>query len=110
MNNFATMKWLALLFGIYVFSLACMPCVDEIDHNCTNQSEQSAHQTSSQNHHQSSACSPFCVCVCCNVNVVVANYFVSTNPTVIQRKSYVPVYENIISNYNHSIWQPPKIG
>jgi len=105
-----SMKWLAVLLSIYVLSLACMPCVDEIDHNCTSQTEQSSNQTSDQNHHQSNACSPFCVCVCCNVTVVVANFVVNTSPIAFQRKSFVPVYENILSNYNHSIWQPPKIG
>ena len=104
------MKWLAFFISIYILSLASMPCVDRNNHVCANHSEQTSQNDSPRNSEQSNACSPFCVCACCNVSVIVPYYYTDTDPIAFHKSSYIPIYENITSAYNGSIWQPPKLG
>ena len=104
------MKWLALLVSMYILSLASMPCVDEPNHVCTKHQEHSTQNDTQQNNNLPNTCSPFCVCACCNVSVVVSFYFVNTIPSRLVQNAYIPFYENITSRFNVSIWQPPKIG
>ena len=98
------------MVSIYILYLASMPCVDGVNHVCASASEQTSHNDNPINTEKSDACSPFCVCACCNVSVIIPCYFVDTNPQEFAKNTYIPIYENIISIYNGSIWQPPKIG
>ena len=104
------MKWLALILSLYIFSLSSIPCVDEGNHVCANYSAQSADQHSTNDNNQPGTCSPFCVCACCNVSVVISNYYCTNNPFRLMSISYVPLYEHITSNYHVAIWQPPKVS
>ncbi|HSD09181.1 DUF6660 family protein [Flavobacterium sp.] len=106
------MKFLNLLFSIYIVVLSCMPCADAsytignktaTFHNETN--------TSSDKHHDD-LCSPFCVCNCCGQQImtvfspIVYNFPIKFGGIKTLNSFYTSVFH---SNFYGSIWQPPQI-
>jgi hypothetical protein len=103
------MKMLAYILCIYIVYLVSLPCVDEDNYSCSSYLEQSSHQANDHDHQHHNTCSPFCVCVCCNVTVVMAKYWVQKKPFRLAQPAFIPFYEKIISVYHSNIWQPPKV-
>ena len=102
------MKIFVHIVCIYVLYLVSLPCVDGVSDVCTRKTEQSpkpADGHENQHHH---TCSPFCVCSCCNVTVVITKYLVQKKPSRLTQPAFIPFYEKITSVYYSNIWQPPK--
>ncbi|WP_091208092.1 DUF6660 family protein [Mucilaginibacter gossypiicola] len=104
------MKYLAIIFSVYMTILAILPCQDREDMiasvmHVTVQKSHSANDERGQE-----TCPPFCTCSCC-----------STARTLTARVAISIFIQSIIREYpNYSIaaiqdqpiniWQPPQIG
>jgi len=102
------MKIVALIFALYVAALHVLPCVDEVPHMavCTADFTQGTH------HHggdEADACSPFCVCSCCNVIMMMSSFIFADRPQWNATTTLVDHYRSYISSFVTSFWQPPKI-
>jgi len=64
------MKFIAIIFSVYIVYLVTVPCIDAVFHATDSVIEHTSHQGNACNHGGSDACSPFCVCSCCGVVVV----------------------------------------
>nr|WP_298152272.1 DUF6660 family protein [Flavobacterium sp.] len=98
--------------SVIIIALSGMPCADGApSFNKSPQTVQS--DSNSHTNHDNDACSPFCVCNCCTgigffevKQPASADIFVSA---LIEKQ--LPQYTStLFANFQHSIWQPPKIS
>ncbi len=104
------MKILALLLSAYVVFLVSLPCRD--GENCAYD----VHTGPVHNHNNPDSqdlpdgCSPFCVCSCCSVTVIMTDFHFESPRTFIPVEVNIPLKQDLYSHYYRQIWQPPKIG
>jgi hypothetical protein len=105
------MKYLAVLFGFYLISLALMPCGDVFDNTAGAKTAYSLHKvtegTEKCNHE---ACAPFCGCNCCSVgkNFPLQFVYVKIEPLLLVSYSLYPV--SMPNSQALEVWQPPKLA
>lgn len=103
------MKFICLLFCIYVLYLVSLPCKD--GGSCSNgfYTEQTAphHHPAEQDH--ADGCSPFCTCCCCNVTVVLTTFYFEPAPSFLPVEINFLLEERQSTAYPHLIWEPPKL-
>ncbi|MBS7566850.1 hypothetical protein KHS38_20765 [Mucilaginibacter sp. Bleaf8] len=106
------MKYLALLFSIYMIILAVLPCRDRDDFADMGKSYTSIQKshTADEKAGQES-CPPFCTCACC-----------STVRTLTPQLSFITIFVQPVSRtyaqtpvpaireQSISIWQPPRLA
>lgn len=65
-----------------------------------------------QDHHQSDndACSPFCICSCCQGFAALTTAPETASLSVTISANFISYSEKFISSSCASIWQPPKLG
>jgi hypothetical protein len=105
-----TMKYLSLIFSIYILYLVSVPCVDDPLHICSKISEQTSDQAPISHPDHADACSPFCVCSCCNVMVTISPVTIINQPYFSFQRSLVPESSTFISSFSLTFWQPPKLS
>jgi hypothetical protein len=67
------MKHLATTLSFMILLLMATPCHDYAQDNTLLKATQADHKTETNHSHQDTdLCSPFCVCQCCQSNVIVA--------------------------------------
>ena len=106
------MKALRFILALYIAFLTTLPCVDV----CDSCSPQGSGQISlypsnshSQQHNETDCCSPFCVCNCCQVSVVMQNTIIIPEP-IRNCISEIPVcLSGKIREISLPFWQPPKV-
>ncbi len=104
------MKFLTLLFNLYLLVLPCLPCGDVDD--CANENPTALSfqkEDNSKEKHEDDNCTPFCHCDCC-----ITTYYFQVNN---KEKAYIkpfatkkfPLLDDVFtSNTINIIWQPPK--
>lgn len=102
------MKFIALIFYMYLLLLPLVPCADKNKGEENVKHEMVAGNENHQNKDES--CPPFCYCSCCPVSVFTeaGNIY-----TLIEEKntSSKQIYSLSFCSFDfHSIWQPPKLG
>ncbi|HLA55950.1 MAG TPA: DUF6660 family protein [Flavobacterium sp.] len=107
------MKWLNVIFSIYLVALACLPCAD-METDCQNTA--TTKSVTADNHDNSSQhndlCSPFCICNCCGAQVLnfapPISFTFTILPDLISTSeiAYKPLFT---STFTGSIWQPPQL-
>jgi hypothetical protein len=102
------MKIFTILCSFFIFYLVTIPCVDEIIHIEKSMLENTTPQGHSCNHEDQDSCSPFCVCSCCGIVVVLTNIIFDSQPVFIQETEFLSIYTETSSNFFQSFWQPPK--
>lgn len=90
--------------------MVSVPCVDEIIHTHKSTLEQSTPQGNPCNHEDHDACTPFCVCSCCGIVVVLANIHFESQPIYSFETEFLTHYKETTSSFHQSFWQPPKLG
>lgn len=103
------MKFVAIILSIFIVYLVSVPCVDEIDHASKSVIEHSTPQGSPCNHNDHDACTPFCVCSCCGVVVVISLVHFDSLPYMMLQAVINSIQKELFSNFFQSFWQPPKL-
>lgn len=99
------MKLTSLILAILIVFLSGMPCDDSAVASANTQ----LHHDHGGGSAESDNCSPFCVCRCCQVPVVIPVPSLYTPLTVLNRYTKTSYYQGFYSNgINHSIWHPPQ--
>lgn len=106
------MKSAAFILSIYILLLTTIPCADsgekcqDVSGNCAiSQTHNFSHGHSEE---KNDSCSPFCVCNCCHVSVLITSIIYFSKSTEVLENFMQSFYKEITSQYNCSIWQPPK--
>jgi hypothetical protein len=108
--NFACVKFVSLIFSIYIAFIACYPCSDQA--TCVDEERTgttivfSGHEHSSQ---EIDLCSPFCICNCCSSQF--------NQPGSFSFEAYCPKFSDQnsvlrphrVKSIPHTIWQPPRL-
>ncbi|MCX6280570.1 MAG: hypothetical protein NTU51_01240 [Bacteroidetes bacterium] len=106
------MKVLRIILALYISFLTTLPCVDTAV-NCSNQQagECSLYplNSHSQQHNDIDCCSPFCVCNCCQVNVVTQALVILMEPSRVCINTYQVYSQGKIMEIPIPFWQPPKV-
>ncbi|QEM09074.1 DUF6660 family protein [Mucilaginibacter rubeus] len=104
------MKYLAIIFSVYMTILAILPCQDREDMiasvmHVTVQKSHSANDERGQE-----TCPPFCTCSCCSTaRTLTAKITIKVFTKSITRE--YPNYSTLaIQDQPINIWQPPQIG
>ncbi|MFV5696587.1 DUF6660 family protein [Flavobacterium sp. LB3P122] len=106
------MRIVNFILSIYFIILSCMPCVDIVYNYDSNSGITIVQQEQKQENHQE-ICSPFCICSCCGQQIVfqASNYFaIPTQPVSSVGKETILYIQKFVSNFNGTIWQPPKVS
>jgi hypothetical protein len=103
------MKFFAIILSFTIFYLVSIPCVDEIIHSNKSAIEHTSPQENPCNHSDHDACSPFCVCSCCGVVVVMSFIYFDSIPYLILQAIINPIQKSLYSSFYQSFWQPPKL-
>jgi len=86
------------------------PCMDGAIFIDNTHADQTNHHDVPAGHDDADGCSPFCICACCSVTVILTAFHFESHPF------YTPVQENIHTNqgvtstFFQHIWSPPKIS
>ncbi len=104
------MKVFVTILSIYILYLISLPCIDsaypsdDLTVLCTHQQN----QKNDDNHHD--ACSPFCICSCCSLIVIVFDIQFVSKPYIKSQPLFFPPSEDSISNLFYAVWVPPKLS
>lgn len=91
--------------------LISLPCADSQECNIAVRTQKISEATSHQEHsHESEACPPLCVCMCCTSYAYFQDFRQVTAPQPEIISLEYPYNEQFTSYDYQSIWQPPKIG
>jgi len=105
-------KYLVVLFCIYLQALFLMPCSDLYSQNVQQLPGSEIARGERHDTHAADLCTPFCGCNCCNISFAGKVYPVLLSipkPLTFARKIYAVRDALLISFYLGNIWQPPKI-
>lgn len=102
------MKFLAILFSIYILVLTAIPCIDKPDDPTLQKTEVSPQSGS---HHQDiDHCSPFCTCNCCSSPKIQQEVTIDFNSYPVLLGRFAEVSFNMIAFHLADIWQPPQLS
>ena len=104
------MKFIAVIYSVFILYLVTVPCADEVIHIEKSKLEQSTPQGKPCNHTEQDGCSPFCVCACCGVVVVMNFINYDCQPNSFIKTEFLSFYKDFTSSFFQSFWQPPKLG
>lgn len=98
------------MFSIYILILTVMPCVDQPEDPCVQQTSLS--QTSDDNQtNDFDQCSPFCSCECCVTPVIQQNQLVKLEYFTVLLNCFSDNYASVApSGYSIAVWQPPQLS
>ncbi|NJK98905.1 MAG: hypothetical protein HC905_31910 [Bacteroidales bacterium] len=102
------MRLIGFIFSVYILYLVSLPCVDGDLHSCKVSHEQSTENNTPSEH--TDTCSPFCVCSCCNVQVVLNAFIFETSPSLVYQIVHSGNFEGNEFLFAAFVWQPPKVG
>lgn len=105
------MKYLVIIFSLYMTVLTLMPCQDKEDISKSSEQTHAVQKPSNGvEHHGQETCPPFCSCACCSVS----KYFPLKKEQVEIVKtitiSYLLYLMPAIADLPIEIYQPPKIA
>ncbi len=104
------MKFVAIIISIFIFYMVSVPCVDEVIHIEKSILAKSTPQGNPCSPSEHDACTPFCVCSCCGVVVVIANIYFDSQPIFAFKTVFLSFNKTFTSNFFQSFWQPPKLS
>jgi len=107
------MKKFAFLLSIFIFTMAVMPCEDDIEGVAFKSEILSCFDGASHNHSQGKddPCTVFCICQCSGTTITIPSSLIYTviNNTVLY--SYSHYYTSLYSfDYSNGVWRPPILS
>jgi len=102
------MKLFALIMGIIVLAVSCMPCLGGAF--CIK-NEKAKIEVSKSGSHQDKEdnCSPFCICNCC-AGFFINHSFTSINILQINNcRNFVSYLPENITKISLPVWEPPRL-
>lgn len=109
---FDHMKWLMILFSLYVLALSAVPCCGD-DLCCEDEImlQQGNEGDKDHDHNRPEPpCSPFFSCSTCHGAVISQVTPAITPQFVISKKLRFQYTEHFLSEYATAIWQPPQVA
>lgn len=103
------MRWLIYILSLYILVLAVLPCTDHLLTPTQIDFAQVAADSHDQETHDT--CTPLCGCSCCGIHISEVSFFwyeTPLQPVVYKLVNQFFKNHYPISDYNGSIWQPPK--
>ncbi len=105
------MKYITIIFSLYMTFLAFWPCRDSDDFGDIAKSYSSFTKTHSSEDSEKETCTPFCTCACCSIVRTVAPH--SPVVTIFQqevKQTYGEPKVPALLDQVIAIWQPPQLG
>lgn len=105
------MKFLSVILALFVFVQSLSPCCS--DDNCMDNNQTVKTEQTSNHEHDGDCeknCSPFFVCGTCAGFIFPTVSFTLTSSVILFTKQISIYNQSTLSNFFHSIWQPPKIS
>jgi hypothetical protein len=103
------MKYLAIIFSVYMTFLSLMPCQDK-DDKLTNMVTTTISKDKACEQTGQEVCPPFCTCSCCST----ARQLTSNPVLAVFTKAVVRIYPAYaipaVQKQVIKIWQPPQIA
>ena len=93
--------------------MSLVPCADAISYNQTSIIKVAYSETSEPKNHNErglDACSPFCVCACCNAPTTMKYAVFSINIPLQISLEYPNNTSGKATSTSISVWQPPRLG
>jgi hypothetical protein len=106
------MKWLLVLFSLYIVTLSGIPCDCREDaFICEATTSANSHDHDTDHQKQDCPCSPFFACSSSHGVVVPEGIIKIAKPVYSKEPQVFHSYkENIISQYAFAIFQPPRLA
>ncbi|MBB3971266.1 DUF6660 family protein [Mucilaginibacter phyllosphaerae] len=108
-TNFVKMKYLAIVFSIYMTLLSLMPCQDKEDIASNFIFSTSFHSShSAKEHSGQEVCPPFCTCSCCSTARTLTSKPLTIVFFKIVESQYPDSKISALQDQPLSVWQPPQ--
>jgi hypothetical protein len=105
------MKWLVMLFSLYVVILSGIPCDCQEDNFMCNTTTSTDNHNAADHQKPDCPCSPFFACSTCHGVVVPDGNIKMSKPAYTPKQPvFHPYKENAISQYPLPVFQPPRIA
>ncbi|WP_120516427.1 DUF6660 family protein [Chitinophaga barathri] len=104
------MKWLMILFSLYVLTLSAVPCCGD-DFCCEDEIAMQHGGAGEEDHDHNRPeppCSPFFSCSTCHGAVIPQFTLALTPQPAISKNIQFEYIEHFLSEYATAIWQPPQ--
>ena len=109
---FASMKWLMIIFSLYVLTLSAIPCCG--DDNCCEDElvlvEEGQHRDHDNHNKPELPCSPFFSCNTCHGVVVPEIDSDNLNEIRVPRSVFAAYKEKSLPEFSSAVWQPPQLS
>ncbi|WP_369410458.1 DUF6660 family protein [Pontibacter qinzhouensis] len=104
------MKWFAILMGIFMIVVSCVPCADAAPRVDTLAQTDINSNTDSEDHSPAAdLCSPLCICNCC-AGFALQTVTQKTSLPAVKVITPAPVHRVAgVTTPSFSIWQPPRL-
>ncbi|MBC7615231.1 MAG: hypothetical protein H7202_04120 [Pedobacter sp.] len=104
------MKFVSILFSLYLITLALLPCSDVPELKGIEQVSYSFQNNYSNSDHCAvEGCAPFCSCSCCAIGKYVDLQATVKLSSPIIQVTYVIRSNTAIKQQPVDVWQPPKL-
>jgi hypothetical protein len=108
---FSSMKWLIMLFAIYVVILSGIPCDCQEDNFICKTTALAGEHPPADHQKPDCPCSPFFACSTCHGVVVPDGNIKITRPVYTQQQQiFHPYKENAVAQYPLPVFQPPRMA
>lgn len=107
------MKYLVTILTVLVIYHSAIPCAD-VNGADDCGTETQFHAENNQNdddHSDTDACSPFCVCQCCHTPIISCSNVVGSSTVTSKQYDKADYYQSFHTNSMiHAVWHPPKFS
>ncbi len=103
------MKTIAFILSLYILSLNFVMCADVHEKDNMSKIAITGNLEGDHGHTDSDLCSPFCICQCCQINLVTINFLAYK---IISPEMYASIFfrNNVVEQeVTYSILQPPQV-
>ena len=104
------MRYFAVILSLYTLYLVSVPCIDKDIQSNKVYAAASGQNNPASSHEHSDGCSPFCICSCCSVQVVVVSGTIITQPFFIIQDEIQLKSADIHSSFIPEFHLPPKLA
>ena len=113
LTKLSKVKFWSRIVCTIVMLVSLVPCADAVSYKQTSIITTEYSETSTTKNHNErglDACSPFCVCACCNAPTVMKNALFSINIPLQISLEYPSNALGKATSTSISVWQPPRLG
>lgn len=104
------MRFITFIMALFILSLSCIPCADEVVSAMSGHEKSQVAQQDGQHPKHTDYCSPLCICACCGTVSFVSVAANVECPVIPVPRSFVVFDTSSLQDLPIPVWQPPQLS